>query len=83
MRCSEGVAPPCCLRRTCCALTGLTTDDTNLGGGSADKCGGGNPAGLSGFLTDFMQHGFVRVCAKVSPTRNGELAFAQGSKMSD
>lgn len=45
----------------CCALTGLTTDDTNLGGGSADKCGGGNPAGFSGFLTDFMHHGFVRV----------------------
>lgn len=64
MSCSEEVAPPCCLRRMCYALTGLTTDDTNLGGGSADKCGGGNPAGLSGFLADFMHHGFVRVRAK-------------------
>jgi hypothetical protein len=37
------------------ALTRLTTDDTNFGGGSADKVRRGDPAGLSEFLADFTQ----------------------------
>lgn len=59
-----------CLRRVCYALTGLTTDDTNVGGGSADNAADGDPTGVSEFLADFAHQDYVRVCAKsISPTR--------------